>query len=107
MSRLAYPVPIPLGCVVRPVLAAEYAGSPLALHITQKLPAGFPSPAADYTADPLDLNQYLVDRVACTFLFDAAGWSMSGAHIIDGDELMKAWPAVKGYGGKQQTAALF
>ncbi|WP_375163984.1 LexA family protein [Herbaspirillum huttiense] len=34
------------------------------------------------------MNQYLVDRVACTFLFDVAGWSMSGAHIVEGDKVV-------------------
>ena len=60
----------------------------MALHITHKLHAGFPSPTADYTADPLDLNQYLVDRVACAFLFGVAGWSMSGAYIVEGDKVV-------------------
>ena len=64
MSRLTYPAPIPPGSPVQPVPAIQFAGGTLALHITHKLHAGFPNPAADYTADRLDLNQYLVDRVA-------------------------------------------
>ena len=80
MSRLTYPVPIPPGSPVQPVAAIQFTGGPLALRIAHKLHAGLPSPAADYTAHPLDLNQYLVDRAACTFLFEVAGWRMSGAH---------------------------
>ena len=88
MSSLTYPASVPPGSPVQPIPAIQVAGGPLALHITHKLHAGFPSPAADYTADPLDLNQDLVDRVACTFLFDVAGWSMSGAHIVEGDKVV-------------------
>jgi len=50
--------------------------------------AGFRSPVADYTADFLVLNQYLADCVGYTSLFDVVGWSMSGAHIVEGNEVM-------------------
>jgi DNA polymerase V len=74
-----------LGCDQRPIPAAEAVAGTFASHYLQKLPAGFPSPAADYTAEPLDLNKYLIDRVACTFLFTVAGSSMVGAGIHHGD----------------------
>ncbi|WP_237772428.1 LexA family protein [Herbaspirillum robiniae] len=88
MASLTYPAPMPPGCAQRPVPAAGYSPGPHAVYVVQSLPAGFPSPAADYTADPLDLNQYLVDRVACTFLFDVAGWSMRLAGIHEGDKVV-------------------
>lgn len=43
--------------------------------------AGFPSPAADYEADPIDLNTYLTQNPTSTFLARVEGDSMIGAHI--------------------------
>ncbi|NUU04590.1 S24 family peptidase [Herbaspirillum robiniae] len=79
---------MPLGCTQRPVPAASYCSGPNAAYAVQSLPAGFPSPAFDYAAAPLDLSQYLADRVACTFLFDVVGWSMHLAGIHDGDKVV-------------------
>ncbi|MCG9042132.1 translesion error-prone DNA polymerase V autoproteolytic subunit [Laribacter hongkongensis] len=50
--------------------------------------AGFPSPAAAYTAGALDFNQYLVSNAAATFALYAAGDSMIDAGIGDGDLLV-------------------
>ena len=50
--------------------------------------AGFPSPAAQYQEDPLDLNELLVARPAATYFVRAAGDSMVGAGIQDGDLLV-------------------
>src|SRR4051812_6690269 len=49
------------------------------------IPAGFPSPAADYIEGRLDLNEFLIKRPAATFLVRFVGDSMSGAGIQDGD----------------------
>jgi DNA polymerase V len=49
------------------------------------IPAGFPSPAADYIEGRLDLNEFLIKRPAATFLVRFVGDSMSGAGIHDGD----------------------
>ena len=46
------------------------------------VPAGFPSPATDYAEDGLDLNGYLVQHPAATFLFSVQGHSMQGAGIL-------------------------
>lgn len=54
----------------------------------EALPCGFPSPAADYLDKPLDLHAYLVKNPSATFLFRAAGDSMQGAGIFDGDLLV-------------------
>lgn len=50
--------------------------------------AGFPSPAEDYAAGRLDLNQYLVRNPVSTFYFQVRGDSMENAQIFDGDILV-------------------
>ena len=52
------------------------------------VPAGFPSPAADYEEDKLDLNKYLVKNPAATFFVRVTGDSMVGAGIHHGDLLV-------------------
>jgi DNA polymerase V len=52
------------------------------------VPAGFPSPADDYTEHSLDLNEYLVKHPAATFFVRVRGQSMIGAGIHDGDLLV-------------------
>lgn len=49
---------------------------------------GFPSPAEQYVETPLDLNDLLVKTPAATFFVRAAGDSMTGAGIRDGDILV-------------------
>lgn len=51
------------------------------------VPAGFPSPAEDYVEVPLDLNEYLVENKAATFLMRVDGDSMEPV-IHDGDLLV-------------------
>lgn len=53
-----------------------------------KVPAGFPSPAADYEEDKLDLNRYLIKNPAATFFVRVSGDSMEGAGIHHGDLLV-------------------
>lgn len=53
-----------------------------------KVPAGFPSPAADYEEDMLDLNKHLIRHPAATFFVRAIGDSMIGAGIHCGDLLV-------------------
>jgi DNA polymerase V len=50
--------------------------------------AGFPSPADDYVADTLDLNEHLMPRKEASFLLRAKGESMIGVGIHDGDILV-------------------
>ncbi|MBL7006801.1 MAG: translesion error-prone DNA polymerase V autoproteolytic subunit [Spirochaetia bacterium] len=52
------------------------------------IPAGFPSPAADYTEDGLDFNELLVKRKAATYCLKVTGESMSGAGILPNDILV-------------------
>ena len=60
--------------------------------------AGFPSPAEDYYDGPIDLTTHLVPHPAATFVVRVAGWSMVGAGIHDGDELLvdRTLPIVDG-----------
>jgi DNA polymerase V len=53
-----------------------------------KVPAGFPSPAGDYAAGPINLNDYLIHHPEATFLLRVSGHSMQGAGIFDGDEIL-------------------
>jgi DNA polymerase V len=47
------------------------------------IPAGFPSPAADYLDDAIDLNQLLIKSPAATYFVIADGDSMIDALIPD------------------------
>jgi DNA polymerase V len=53
-----------------------------------RVSAGFPSPAADYEEDKLDLNKHLIKHPAATFFVKAIGDSMVGAGIHCGDLLI-------------------
>ena len=53
-----------------------------------KVPAGFPSPATDYMEDGLDLNEFLIQHKAATFLFRVQGDSMRDVGIMDGDKVV-------------------
>ena len=55
--------------------------------INTLLSCGFPSPAADYESDLVDLNQLMLLHPDASFLARAHGDSMTGAGIHDGDVL--------------------
>ena len=106
------PLRIPENCVntVIAYLDARRAQRPLAADIARAVsfrravrmsplrvrrfdvhvPAGFPSPADDYVEDQIDLNVHLIQQghEAATFIVRASGWSMVGAGIHDGDEVI-------------------
>jgi len=52
------------------------------------VPAGFPSPAADYEEGKLDLNRHLIKNPAATFFVRVTGDSMLKAGIHSGDLLV-------------------
>lgn len=56
-------------------------------EFSHRIAAGFPSPAADYTEDGLDLNSYIIEHKAASFFFQVAGDSMIGVGILDGDKV--------------------
>jgi DNA polymerase V len=68
-------------------LAGHFAAYELK-HLSHRISAGFPSPAADYAEDGLDLNHYLVQNKPATFMFTVKGDSMLGAGICDGDKVV-------------------
>jgi DNA polymerase V len=55
---------------------------------TETVAAGFPSPADGYIEATLDLNKYLIQHPAATFLVRVSGDSMIQAGIDDGDLLI-------------------
>ncbi len=56
--------------------------------IGNSVPAGFPSPSADYVETPLDVQKFLVTHQAASFFMNVKGDSMIGAHICDGDKIL-------------------
>ncbi len=53
-----------------------------------RVPAGFPSPADDFTVKRLDLNELLITHPQATFFMQSRGLSMIEAGIHDGDLLV-------------------
>ncbi|RAX32696.1 UNVERIFIED_CONTAM: peptidase [Escherichia coli] len=58
---------------------------------TERCPAGFPSPAADYTEDELDLNAYYIRRPSATYFVRAIGDSMKDMGLLP---MNPAYPAL-------------
>ena len=56
--------------------------------ISFKLPAGFPSMAADYEEASLDLNEYIVQHKEASHVFQVKGQSMQQIGIMDGDKVI-------------------
>lgn len=53
-----------------------------------KVPAGFPSPAADHAQERIDLNKQLIRNQEATYLFRVKGDSMTGIGIYESDTLL-------------------
>lgn len=71
---------------VKITIAAK--SQPLSLEISHKISAGFPSPAADYTTQPLDINQYLIHHPTSSYFFTVEGYSMKDIGILPGDKVI-------------------
>ncbi|MDO8072964.1 translesion error-prone DNA polymerase V autoproteolytic subunit [Janthinobacterium sp. SUN176] len=71
-----------------PFPLAQYPIPSARPEISHRISAGFPSPAADYTEDGLDLNALLVQHKAASFFFTVEGDSMRDAGILDGDKVV-------------------
>ena len=67
---------------IRPAELREIIALPLFSDLVQ---CGFPSPAADYVEQRIDLNELLVAHPSSTYFVKAAGDSMIEAGISDGD----------------------
>jgi SOS-response transcriptional repressors (RecA-mediated autopeptidases) len=62
---------------------------PLVLDVCSwTVAAGFPSPAADYTQQRIDLNNHLIRNKDATYLFRVKGDSMINAGIYENDILL-------------------
>lgn len=70
---------------IRPTELREIIALPLFSDLVQ---CGFPSPAADYVEQRIDLNELLVAHPSSTYFVKAAGDSMIEAGISDGDLLV-------------------
>ena len=69
-----------------PGATAFSAGPRLPLGwVDGNLPAGFPSPAADFAVKRHDLNELLITHPAATFMWRISGQSMIELGIFDGD----------------------
>lgn len=77
--------PIPTLPILRPAVGAHPAHLPL---FSDKVAAGFPSPADDYIEGRLSLDEHLIEHKEATFFVRAKGNSMIGAGIGDGDILV-------------------
>jgi DNA polymerase V len=73
----------------KPIDRAEYISledaKRLKLPFFEGLAAGFPSPAADYEHERLDLNEKFVHHPEASYFVRVRGESMIGAGIFDGD----------------------
>ena len=69
----------------RPVELREVIAVPL---FSDRVPCGFPSPAADYVEQCIDLNELLIQHPSSTYFVKTAGDSMIDAGIGDGDLLV-------------------
>lgn len=62
---------------------------PLLLPLfTERVSAGFPSPAQDYVEAELDLNEYCIRRRSSTYFVRATGNSMTDIGLHSGDLLV-------------------
>lgn len=68
-----------------PTELRQIVGIPLYSDV---VPCGFPSPAADYVEQRIDLNELLIAHPSSTYFVKAAGDSMIEAGISDGDLLV-------------------
>lgn len=87
-------------------LLGPVSENPFVLPIVEtRIPAGFPSPAADHLDKTLNLAELLVKHPQATFLMRVEGDSMIGAGIHDGD-LIVVDKAIEPQSGKIVVAVL-
>lgn len=70
---------------IRKIIPTTFVSIPLA---TERVQAGFPSPAQDYIDKTLDLNEHLIKNVNATFIVKANSLSMINVGIDINDELI-------------------
>jgi DNA polymerase V len=69
-------------------MRAEHRNLPRYPLLSVPVPAGFPSPATDFTEDSLNVDDYLIEHQEATFFVRVTGNSMTGFGIHDGDLLV-------------------
>ncbi len=72
-------------CLSSPPPCIALPGLPI---LVRAVPAGFPSPAADYYEERLSLDEHLIEHKEATFFVRVQGHSMTGFGIHDGDLLV-------------------
>lgn len=78
---------------------ADFPRAVVALPLFSDLvPCGFPSPAADYVEQRIDLNELLVQHPSATYFVKASGDSMVDGGISDGDLLVVDSSRTAGHG---------
>jgi DNA polymerase V len=75
----------PTGSLFSQLPCIPLPGFPL---LATAVPAGFPSPAADFVEDRLSLDEHLIEHREATFFVRVTGQSMTGFGIHDGDLLV-------------------
>ena len=76
---------------IKPADLREIVTFPLFSDLVQ---CGFPSPAADYVEQRIDLNQLLIQHPSATYFVKASGDSMIDGGISDGDLLNSAYSPI-------------
>ena len=66
------------------IYSINSASTPIKTIYVQSVPAGFPSPAADYMEEEIDFNHLLRPRPASTYVIRVQGDSMIEANIPNG-----------------------
>lgn len=74
-----------LNAIAYPAVEPKVLKLPMA---SCNIAAGFPSPADDFTAKRLDLNDLLITHPSATFFWTVSGRSMIDAGIDEGDILI-------------------
>lgn len=86
MSSIVRGMTIDLSAHPQPLLVSE---EKVWLQVCSwKVPAGFPSPAADHTRKRIDLNEHLIRNGDTTYIFKVKGDSMIDIGIYEGDSLL-------------------
>ena len=78
-------ITLPTGHLFLPPPCIPLPGCPV---LAKSVPAGFPSPAQDYTEGRLSLDEHLIAHPEATFFVRVAGNSMVGFGIHNGDLLV-------------------
>lgn len=80
--------PLPTDGTIAAIYGLEIGESTKLPLFSMGVAAGFPSPADDHVEQRIDLNQHLVLHPSSTYFVRAAGDSMIGAGIHNGDLLI-------------------